>query len=243
MEIDCQHILQYDKDLYRQLEMYPTEILQMIDLVCSLIAKENARQDAITGITEHMQTGVQQDADMEDIGLIQACPFHLSVTFKVRDLTPQHIDKYVQVKGIVIRNSDIIPEMNVCGFKCDKCGFVLQEQIDRNKTFEPSICPNQECKGRGTFDICHEHCQFTARQYVKLQETPESVPEGEAPQTMQVMVHDDLVDTIKPGDRVEVCGIYRASGVRINAERRTQLSIFKTYIDVVIFVKADKKRF
>lgn len=60
---------------------------------------------------------------------------------------------------------------------------------------------------------------------------------------MQLMVHDDLVDQIKPGDRVEVCGIYRASGVRVNSEKRTQNSIFRTYVDVVIFVKADKKRF
>ena len=43
LEIDCQHILQFDRDLYKQLEMYPTEVLQMIDMVCSLIAKENAR--------------------------------------------------------------------------------------------------------------------------------------------------------------------------------------------------------
>ena len=60
---------------------------------------------------------------------------------------------------------------------------------------------------------------------------------------MQVMVHDDLVDQIKPGDRVEVCGIYRASGVRVNTEKRSLMSIFRTYIDVVIFVKADRKRF
>jgi DNA replication licensing factor MCM4 len=149
----------------------------------------------------------------------------------------------VSVKGIIIRNSDISPEMNTAAFKCSRCGFIVTETIDRNKAFEPGMCPNQECRQKGTFDICHEHCIFTARQYVKLQETPESVPEGEAPQTMQLMVHDDLVDQIKPGDRVEVCGIYRASGVRVNSEKRTQNSIFRTYVDVVIFVKADKKRF
>ena len=56
-------------------------------------------------------------------------------------------------------------------------------------------------------------------------------------------MHDELVDCIKPGDRVQVCGIYRASGVRVAAEKRTQLSLFRTYIDVVIFVKADRRRF
>jgi DNA replication licensing factor MCM4 len=43
LDINCDHIQQYDKDLYKQLEMYPTEVLQMMDMVCTLIAKENMR--------------------------------------------------------------------------------------------------------------------------------------------------------------------------------------------------------
>jgi DNA replication licensing factor MCM4 len=160
--------------------MYPTEILQLIDMVCSLVAKENVRQEALT----NANTLAHPEEDMQNVGLIQACPFNLSQTYKIRDLTPSHIDKYIQVSGIVIRNSDIVPEMNIAAFKCAKCGFIIQEQLDRNKTFEPQLCPNQECKARGTFELAHQHCSFTARQYVKLQETPESVPEGEAPQTM-----------------------------------------------------------
>lgn len=59
------------------------------------------------------------------MGLIQACPFNLNQTYKIRDLTPSHIDKYIQVSGIVIRNSDIIPEMNIAAFKCAKCQFII----------------------------------------------------------------------------------------------------------------------
>lgn len=49
-----------------------------------------------------------------------------------------------------------------------------------------------------------------------MQETPEAVPEGETPQTVSLCAYEDLVDYIKPGDRVEVVGIYRALGKRIN---------------------------
>lgn len=52
---------------------------------------------------------------------------------------------------------------------------------------------------------------------MKLQETPESVPEGETPQTINVCAYEDLVDYVKPGDRVEVVGIYKAMGVRLNS--------------------------
>ena len=48
------------------------------------------------------------------------------------------------------------------------------------------------------------------KQLVKVQETPECIPEGETPQTIDVYVYESLVDICKPGDRVTVTGIYRA---------------------------------
>ena len=69
------------------------------------------------------------------------------------------------------------------------------------------------------------------------------MPEGETPQTVQMCAYEDLVDYVKPGDRVEVVGIYRAQGVRITSGMRTLRNIYKTYIDVIGYVKTDKKRY
>ena len=76
-----------------------------------------------------------------------------------------------------------------------------------------------------------------------MQETPETVPEGETPQTSHLCVYEDLVDYVKPGDRVEVVGIYKAMGVRVNPQQRTLKNVYRTYIDVINFVRTDKKRF
>jgi DNA replication licensing factor MCM4 len=76
-----------------------------------------------------------------------------------------------------------------------------------------------------------------------MQETPESVPEGETPQTLQMCAYEDLVDYVKPGDRVEVVGIYRAIGQRVNTGMRILKNIYKTYVDVIGYTKTDSRRY
>jgi DNA replication licensing factor MCM4 len=60
---------------------------------------------------------------------------------------------------------------------------------------------------------------------------------------VHLCVYEDLVDDVKPGDRVEVVGIYKAMGVRVNPQQRVLKNVYRTYIDVINFVKNDAKRF
>jgi DNA replication licensing factor MCM4 len=48
---------------------------------------------------------------------------------------------------------------------------------------------------------------------------------------------------VKPGDRVEVVGIFRAVGNRVNAGMRTLKNIYRTHVDVIGYVKTDKLRY
>ena len=48
--------------------------------------------------------------------------------------------------------------------------------------------------------------RFTNKQMLRLQESPEDIPEGETPHAVSVCVFDTLVDYARPGDRVEVRG-------------------------------------
>jgi len=47
---------------------------------------------------------------------------------------------------------------------------------------------------------------------VRLQETPDEIPEGGTPHTVSLLLHDKLVDNGKPGDRIEVIKAVILSG-------------------------------
>ena len=42
-----------------------------------------------------------------------------------------------------------------------------------------------------------------------MQETPDEIPQGETPTTLSVFAFDGLVDTLRPGDRVEITGVFK----------------------------------
>ncbi|KAJ2575513.1 MCM DNA helicase complex subunit, partial [Coemansia sp. RSA 1836] len=63
--------------------------------------------------------------------------------------------------------------------------------------------------------------------------TPEVIPDGQTPHTVTLVMHDELVDVAKPGDRLEITGIYRGVPVRANPRTRAVQAIYRTYVDVV----------
>ena len=85
------------------------------------------------------------------------------------------------------------------------------EQPDRMLGVTSSVYPTSDKAGN---DLETEYglCTYTDYQTLVLQEMPERAPHGQLPRSIKVVLHADLVDKIKPGDRVQVVGAYRALG-------------------------------
>lgn len=246
------------KNLYIQLLNYPQELIPICDQVlkdCIIELAEEDRDAGMDGLDG--PAGDEEIAEMEariykirPFGYTGQLPRSASIgggtTAKrgvnMRELNPGDIDKIVSIKGLVIRATPVIPDMKLAFFRCLACGHTTTVEIDRGRIAEPSQCPRDVCGQVGGMSLIHNRCEFADRQVVRLQETPDEVPDGQTPHTVSLCVYDELVDVAKPGDRIEVTGIFRSVPVRVNPRQRVIKSLFKTYLDVVHIKRRDQKR-
>ncbi|KAK3717994.1 MCM DNA helicase complex subunit [Vermiconidia calcicola] len=194
------------------------------------------------GATAQPQVEVEDlVADCEQ-NIYRVRPFGLDKTINLRELNPNDMDKLVSVKGLVIRTTPVIPDMKDAFFRCSVCHHTLKVDIDRGKIAEPTRCPREVCSASNSMQIVHNRSGFADKQVIKLQETPDAVPDGQTPHSVSLCAYDELVDICKAGDRVEITGIFKCNQVRINPRQRTVKNIFKTYVDCLHVQKVDKRR-
>ncbi|KAI4468313.1 dna replication licensing factor mcm family member [Holotrichia oblita] len=105
---------------------------------------------------------------LEEIHTLEE-PF-LNVNCNHLETFDEDIDQLITICGMVIRTSNIIPEMREAFFKCIVCSFTTVVEIDRGRITEPTLCTN--CNTNHCFTLIHNRSQFTDKQLVKLQESP-----------------------------------------------------------------------
>ncbi|EIE26663.1 MCM-domain-containing protein [Coccomyxa subellipsoidea C-169] len=70
----------------------------------------------------------------------------------------------------------------------------------------PKSCPSGDCKSTKFHQVVEES-EHTDYQEIRVQEQAQSLSMGSLPQSMTVILTDDLADSCRPGDDVEVTGI------------------------------------
>ncbi|ORY57703.1 MCM2/3/5 family-domain-containing protein [Leucosporidium creatinivorum] len=225
--------------LFHNLQNYPQEIIPILDQVLKDCALDWAWNN-LGGSSQRAENTMR--AEQMESSVFKVRPFGGTRNVNMRELNPQDIDKIVCIKGLVIRATPIIPDMKLAFFRCDACSHTVSVEIDRGQIAEPDKCPREVCGLQGSMSLIHNRCEFADRQIVRLQETPDAVPDGQTPHTVSLCLYDELVDLVKPGDRINLTGIFRSVPVRLNPRQRVIKSLFKTYLDVVHVKKTDKKR-
>lgn len=147
-----------------------------------------------------------------------------------RTINSSYIGKMVCCQGIVTSVSLIRPKISKSiHFDETKKQFFEKEYRDRTMlTLNMPTTTKYPLNHEGNF-LRSEYglSEYFDFQTFILQEMPENAPAGQLPRSIECILSEDLVDKVKPGDRVDVFGIYKSFTKSTGSEFPSQ---FKTLI-------------
>ena len=171
-----------------------------------------------------------------------------------------HLNALINVVGVVTRRTAVFPQLKVVHFTCVKCGSLVgpfhqtdQAEIQvrggergpgggrrRRYCSAPAAAPPSppsaqvgscpECESKGPFNVSAENTVYRNFQKMTLQESPGSVPPGRVPRYKDIILLADLIDAARPGEEVEVTGVYVHS-YDASLNTRQGFPVFSTAIE------------
>lgn len=142
---------------------------------------------------------------------LQAAYLGQGKAFAVRDIRGEHLGKFITVRGIATRVSDVKPSVMVNAYTCDRCGSEVFQEI-KGKQFTPLVeCTSDDCSknnSKGQLHPSTRASKFMPFQEIKIQELTNQVPVGHIPRSLTVHMNGSITRTINPGDIVDISGIF-----------------------------------
>ncbi|KFH41497.1 DNA replication licensing factor-like protein [Hapsidospora chrysogenum ATCC 11550] len=162
--------------------------------------------------------------------------FDLPLHYTLRQLRQSHLNCMVRVAGVVTRRTGVFPQLKYVKFDCTKCGTTLGP-FQQESNVEVKITYCQSCQSRGPFTLNSEKTVYRNYQRLTLQESPGTVPAGRLPRQREVVLLWDLIDKAKPGEEIEVTGIYR-NNYDAQLNNRNGFPVFATILEANNVVKS-----
>ncbi|MFW9929979.1 MAG: minichromosome maintenance protein MCM [Candidatus Thorarchaeota archaeon] len=158
-----------------------------------------------------------------------------TIQIKLREIRSAQIGKLVETDAIITKASEVRPLMETGRFECLSCNGLIDRHFDDGEFQPPVMCDIQQpdgsiCGGKA-FKLIKDDSIFIDIQRITLQERPEDLPAGRMPDSFIAYLRDDLVDKVRPGDRVTVVGILDTRTDRKLS--RGQLAIFTKFLETI----------
>jgi len=132
--------------------------------------------------------------------------YNLGHNEKLRSLRSDKIGSLSQFVGTVTRTTEVRPELYTGAFRCLECMQMVKGVQQQFKYTMPTVCPNDTCGNRNKWTPVVEESTFVDWQKVKVQENPDEVPAGSLPRTIDVILRNSLVESVRPGDKAVFSG-------------------------------------
>lgn len=153
-----------------------------------------------------------------------------------RTLNSNFLNKMISIEGIVTRTSLVRPKLVRSVHFAEKTGrFHYRDYTDSTTTLTtriptPAIYPTEDSDGN-KLTTEYGYCTYLDHQRITVQEMPEMAPAGQLPRSIDIILDDDLVDKTKPGDRINIVGVYKSLGAGgLNQGDSNTLNGFRTMI-------------
>ncbi|EIM21497.1 MCM-domain-containing protein [Wallemia mellicola CBS 633.66] len=226
LEVSINHLLLYNEDLGYLLSQKPADLLPILEV-------------AVTRIAKTLVNPLQSDTDSIHIPTIQISLKSQSNLVHFRDLNADTVSKLVRIPGIVISASTLSSRAINLHIMCRSCrstknlnvsggwGTInLPRKCDAEvPAGQPKECPIDP------YTIVHDKCKYIDQQTVKLQEAPDMVPVGELPRHLLLNLDRYLTAKVVPGSRVIATGIY--STFQASKQKGQAPALRQPYIRVV----------
>nr|AAI67938.1 MCM3 minichromosome maintenance deficient 3 [Xenopus tropicalis] len=129
-----------------------------------------------------------------------------------RTLTSRCLSCIVCVEGIVTKCSLVRPKVVRSVHYCPATKKTIERKYTDLTSLEafPSsaVYPTKD-EENNPLETEYGLSIYKDHQTITIQEMPEKAPAGQLPRSVDIILDDDLVDKVKPGDRVQVIGTYR----------------------------------
>ncbi len=150
----------------------------------------------------------------------------------LRAIRSRHIGKLIKISGIMMRASEVKPLLRVGAFRCKACKTLIYVNQEDGQYTVPESCTNQDCSYYGKrppVRLDPLESVFEDWQKVRIQESPEELPPGQMPRSIDVTFRGDIVDISRPGDMVKITGILQTTPDF--SRRGAKLATFNIYIE------------
>lgn len=164
---------------------------------------QNGENQNARGPNELLPFEAHRDYDVS----IVSGPLRKNKVKSIHELAGTDIGALVALKAIVLRATDVKPELVIATYACDNCGCENYSHVMDGVHKPLDTCRSTKCKENnfnGKLQFLPGHSKFRSYQELKVQETPDQIEMGAIPKSMTIRLKGNHVNSAAPGDIIMV---------------------------------------
>jgi len=160
---------------------------------------------------------------------VKALPTNLRIG--IRDIRSKDMGRFFSTEGLVKKANEVRPRVSLAAFECMRCNHITMLHQEDAALREPLECFKEDggcgrASGSTKFKLRKDMSKFIDTEKIEIQEQPERLRAGAAPQNITAYTEDDIAGMIFPGARIIINGILESRMRYKGTQGQTTFDIF-----------------